>query len=245
MFWTADRMKEDIELPGMEEPKMNARRHQDNVNLDSKVNRFVAAPSFVVQRLLLACGVVGPVLFNVTYLIEGVSRPGYNSLILPISALEAGSLGWIQDANFIVFGLLIGCFAVGLRKAFIRGFGAVVVPLLEGFVMLGLIGDGIFTRDPLHTACDILTFTAAVATSLVCARRFAGDPRWRGWAAYSIATAILAVIFLILFGVAMTHNGPAGLFEKLATLIRSIWTFLLAIRLLIRPGSLLPQEETP
>ena len=256
MFWTGDRVKEqhivtlkcflkkeDIVLPDKEEPKMNARRHQGNVNLDSEVNRLAATPPSVVQRLLLACGVVGPVLFIVTFLIEGVTRPGYNSLVFPVSALESGPLGWIQVANFIVFGFFIGGFAVGLRKALVGGIGVIWLPLLEGVVALGLLGDGIFTHDPLHTVCDVVTFTSALVVCIIFARRFAGDSRWRGWATYSIVTGILLVVFLTTFGVAMTHHGPAGLFEKLAILVRAIWTILLAARLLVRPGRLSPQEE--
>lgn len=102
----------------------------------------------------------------------------------------------------------------------------------EVIVALGLIGDGIFLTDPYHTICDIVTFTAGMLVSFVFAGRVARDPRWHGWTVYSIATGILLVVFLILFGVAMTHHGPDGLFERLATLVRSIWTIFLAARLL-------------
>ena len=221
---------------------MTTRPHESNVNPDSGVSGLVTTPQSVVQRLLLACGVVGPVIFIATFLIEGATRLGYNSLLLPVSALENGPLGWMQVANFIVFGLFIGGFAVGLRKALVGGIGVIWLPLLEGFVALGLIGDGIFTHDPLHTVCDILTFTSALLVCLIFARRIAGDSRWRGWAIYSIVTGILLVAFLITFGVAMTHNGPAGLFEKLAILVRAIWTVLLAARLLAGT-SLSPQDN--
>jgi len=221
---------------------MNARRHQDNVNLDSEVSRPIAAPPSIVLRLLLACGIVGPTLFIVTFLIEGATRPGYNSLVFTVSALENGPFGWIQIANFIVFGLFIGGFAVGLRKALVGGIGAIWLPLLEGVVALGLIGDGIFTHDPLHTVCDVVTFTSALVVCIIFARRFAGDSRWRGWATYSIVTGILLVVFLTTFGVLMTHHGPAGLFEKLAILVRAIWTILLAAQLLARPERLSPRE---
>lgn len=221
---------------------MNARPHQDNVNPDSGVIGLVATSSPVIQRLLLACGIVGPVLFVVTFLIEGATRPGYNSLLLTVSALENGPLGWMQIANFIVFGLFIGGFAIALRKALGAGIGVTWLPLFEGLVALGLIGDGIFTHDPLHTVFDVLTFTSALVVCIIFARCIARDSRWSGWATYSIVTGILLVVFLTTFGVAMTHNGPAGLFEKLAILVRAIWTVLLAARLLAGPGRLLPQK---
>jgi hypothetical membrane protein len=196
------------------------------------LSRLVDVPQSLTQRLLLTCGVVGPVLFIVAYLIEGIIHPGYDLLRQTISELEILTNGWMQVANFIVFGLLIVGFAVGLRSVLVRGKGAIWVPLLEGLVALGLVGDGLFVRDPLHTLFDIMTFVSAMLVSFTFAWRVAGDSRWRGWAIYSIATGILLVVFLILFGVAMAHDGPAGLFERLATLVRSIWTVLLAARLL-------------
>ena len=221
---------------------MNVRPHQDNRNPESGVSGPIATSPSIVQRLLLACGIVGPVLFIVTFIIAGITRPGYNSLLLTVSALENGPLGWIQVVNFIVFGLFIAGFAIGLRNALVAGFGVIWLPLFEVLVALGLIGDGIFPRDPLHTACDILTFTSALIVCIIFARRVAGDPRWHGWATYSIVTGILLVVLLTTFGVSMSHHGPAGLFEKLAILVRAIWTVLLAALLLASPGRLSPQK---
>ncbi len=220
---------------------MNDRPHEDNVNLDSKVGR--SARQSVLQRILLACGLVGPILFTATYLINGALHPGYDLLRQPISTLDLLANGWIQSANFIIFGLLIACFAVALRKELVRGFGATWIPLLQGLVALGLLISGVFVHDPLHTSGDILSFSALVASCFVFARRFAMDSRWRGWATYSIVTGVFILLFIIAFGVAQSHHGFAGLFERLAIIVRSIWTILLAARLLTRPGLLSPQEE--
>ena len=196
----------------------------------------------VIQRLLLACSIVGALLFNGSYLITGALRPGYDSLRIPISSLEAGPQGWVQITNFIIFGVFSLGFAVGLRMALARGFGAMLAPLLEILVGVGLIGDGVFTQDPLHTACDILTLSAAVGVCIVLAIRFRHDSRWRGWTAYSLATAVLTIACLVAFGVAMSHHGYAGLFERLAVIIRSVWVILLTARVLAGVG-LAPQSD--
>ncbi len=62
-------------------------------------------------RLLLACGVVGPLFFIVMFLIEGATRPGYNPLRQPVSSLSIGDLGWTQMANFIITGSLTLAFS--------------------------------------------------------------------------------------------------------------------------------------
>ncbi|MBA2287066.1 MAG: DUF998 domain-containing protein [Ktedonobacteraceae bacterium] len=212
--------------------------------------RPITTSSSVVQGLLLSGGVVGPVLFNATYLIEGATRPNYDAWRQPMSALSLGDGGWIQVANFIVFGLLIGCFAIGLRAALVRGVSAIWAPLLQGLVALGLVIDGAFVQDPqgyppelpiptmstihqlIHLFGTIFTLIALVVWCFVIARRFKVEPLWRGWATYSVATGIFMIVSLAIFGVAMTHNGPAGLCERLAVIAPSILIVWFAARLL-------------
>jgi len=184
-----------------------------------------------VARALLGCGVVGPALFISTYLIAGATRPGYDAWRQAVSALGLGPSGWVQSVNFIVFGLLIGCFTVGLRAALARGAVAIWAPLLQGVIALGLLLDGLFPDGALHQLGDSMIFTAFPLCSFVLAARFARVPRWRGWAAYAVASGLLFWAALVAFQVATAHAGPAGLFERLATLVSALWTVVLATRL--------------
>jgi hypothetical membrane protein len=196
-------------------------------------SHHVAASRSVTQTLLLSSGILGSIIFTATYLIEGALHPGYDLMRQTISSLELVSNGWTQQVNFIVFGLFISCFAVGIHKELSGGFGATMFPILQGLVALGLVISGIFIHDPLHTIGDYISFLSIVIGFLVIARRFAQEPHWGiGWAVYSIVSAILVMGFLAAFGTALSHDGPAGLFERLAVLVRSIWTILFAGRLL-------------
>src|SRR5437763_1067474 len=119
------------------------------MHLQNTVAPRYATPSVSsIQRLLLICGPLGSVLFTTTYLIEGVTRPGYNAWQQAISALSLGPGGWVQVVNFIVYGLLVCCSAAGWRAALKPGVGATLVPLFEGLTGLGLIVCGIFSQDP-------------------------------------------------------------------------------------------------
>lgn len=207
-----------------------------------------ASPSILVSRsiaqtLLLSCGILASVLFTATYLIEGALHPGYDLMRQTISSLELVSNGWTQQVNFIVFALLISCFAVGIRKELSGGFGATVFPILQGLVALGLVISGIFVYDPLHTVGDYIAFLSVVIGFFVIARRFAQEPDWgMGWAVYSITSAILAMGFLAAFGTALGHGGDAGLFERLAGLVRSVWSLFFVGRLLTG-ARLSPQSQ--
>src|SRR5690348_10334304 len=92
----------------------------------------------LLLRLLLACGFVGPLLFIVVFLIEGATRPGYNAWHHFVSSLSQGEQGWMQIANFIVCGVLVICFAFGLRRVLSPGRASLWGPLLLGIFGLCL-----------------------------------------------------------------------------------------------------------
>ena len=148
-----------------------------------------------LSRILLWCGVLGPAFFVVSFLVQGALRPAYDPLRHPISSLSLGSgAAWVQSATFLITGLLVIAFAVGLGLA---GCGR-WTPILIGLVGLGLMGAGIFTTDPingyppgtsipaprtrsgiLHDQFSTPVFTALPAACLVMARRFGRQgSRW-------------------------------------------------------------------
>ena len=78
----------------------------------------------VAIRLLLACGVIGPLLNSVVILVLGATRPGYNAWQIPDSNLELGEGGWIQITNYLITGALMLGFAIGLRRVLRTGRGS-------------------------------------------------------------------------------------------------------------------------
>lgn len=92
-------------------------------------------------RILLACGVIGPPLFVLVFLVAGTFAPaGYSVLRHPVSSFAIGELGWVHVANFLVTGGLLLAYAVGLRSA-LRAFGGSFwVPVLVGLLAIGLTG---------------------------------------------------------------------------------------------------------
>lgn len=209
----------------------------------------------LATRYLIACGAISPILFIAVFLVEDATRPGYNAWRAMVSALSLSSQGWVQIANFLICGVLMLGFAVGLRQVLQSGKGAVLGPLLLGIFGLSLIIAGIFVTDPglgyyppgtssaqtlhgtIHGMNAPLAFGSLTVAMLVLARRFARDPAWRGWAWYSVASAILFVGFFIASLVAavldqkgVVPNAPAGLLERLAIIIGWSWIALLALR---------------
>lgn len=217
----------------------------------------------LTTRLLIACGAIGPLLFILVFLIEGATRPGYSAWHNFVSSLSLSDQGWVQIANFLVCGILMLCFAVGLRQVLRSGKGAVWGPLLLGVFGLSLIIAGLFVTDPslgyppgthgsgpqtlhgtVHGANAPLAFGSLTIAIFVLARRFARDPVWRGWTLYSLVTGILFVGFFIacLVVAQLDQNGvypnsPTGLFERIAIIIGWGWIALVALRLLRQMSS--------
>lgn len=197
---------------------------------------------------LMLGGGVGAVLFTATYLLEGAMRPGYDAWQQPISALSLGPGGWIEQVNFIVFGVLLVLSAVGWYRFLMSGRAALWFPLLQGIAGLGLIGTGFFSMDPfpgyppgaapapstvhgtLHTIC---AFTIVLALALGCfalAAHFARVLHWRGWAMYSWMSGVLMLVFWGAF--VQYATGPvAGVVERLSAGSHDLWMCLLLVTL--------------
>jgi hypothetical protein len=168
-------------------------------------------------------GIIGPVLFGTVLLALSVFeydfmlRIGWRPVADPEGAwpsgLALGPYGPVQVANFVVSGLLLAFFALGLHLGATNGRGSPLGPalLLMAGTAMALMG---FETDPIgrvgprslhgliHDAAYVIFVLAFLGALFSLWRRFEADPRWRGHARYTLATGILAVLFLLLPGVA-------------------------------------------
>ncbi|HEX2988532.1 MAG TPA: DUF998 domain-containing protein [Chloroflexota bacterium] len=217
-----------------------------------------------LTRLLLAGGVAGPILFIIVFLIEGATRPGYSPWRNFVSQLSTGEGGWVQIANFIMCGVLSLGFALALwsssspRLARRLAWG----PALLALFSLALLAGGAFVTDPalgyppgtplgsqgqtwhgaVHGVAGLLAFGLLAAACFVYARRFSGDPEWRGWTAYSSITGtIIALGFIastvtsVLDERGVVPNAPTGVIQRVAIIVGWGWIAIFALRLLRDP----------
>lgn len=203
------------------------------------------SPADRVTKSLLGYGVIaGPVYVTVA-LAQALTRDGFDLTRHPWSMLANGEHGWIQVTNFLVTGLMVIAFAVGLRRALITGPGARWVPRLIAGYGLSLIAAGVFRADPalgfpvgtpdgpapvsghglLHFAAGGIGFTCLAIAGLVMAGRFAAEGR-PGWAWYS---RITAVVFLAGFAMLASSGGaPIALVGFIAAVVL-IWAWISAV----------------
>jgi len=196
-------------------------------------------------RTLALAGVVGPVLFTVLVILQGLLIPAYSHISLPISALEAWPTGWIQRLNFWVVGFLTIAFAYALHMGVQPARrGAMGVPLLViggiGILLAGLFPwvmvNGVPTETPLHVVGAITTFAGTGLGWLMFSRRMSADGQWRDLSTYTTATSIAMLGLFIALGFFAIDDGTplhpwAGLLQRVLCAVWFTLLIVLAIRL--------------
>jgi hypothetical protein len=203
------------------------------------------------NKLLLICGAISGIIFTLSWMIQEAFKVGYNPLMVPISSLAIGELGWIQSATFLISGVTLIFFAYGLEK--IRknkGFSKWIVIFLA-IGGIGLIGAGCFVTDPmngfppgtsetalettltgtLHQLFSILLFIGLPVAMALFSKYFL-KVKNRKWWIYSVSSAILFIIFMIILKVvSFSYLGLLpyfGLIQRIMLIIGFLWIILLS-----------------
>jgi hypothetical membrane protein len=202
-----------------------------------------------IAVVVAAAGILGPILFTAAFVIQELLRRGeYSPMAERVSALEAGPGGWVQQVNFVGFGLLTIAFAVGLHRGMRPTRAGVIGPAILAWTGVELVLTAVFplredaaglAYDPtgLHDLNGAILFVSVGVGFIVLSRRMAADPRWGGLATYALATGIAWLVLLVTFGVlVMPDDAPlhpwAGLAQRVVLAVWFSCTIVLALRLL-------------
>lgn len=207
-----------------------------------------------MKKLLLYAGIVGPLLFIVVFLIEGATRPGYSAWRNFVSQLATGPGGWVQVMNFLVCGVLVLAFAVGLREAIKGTRGSIGGPVLIAGFGTALLVAGLFSTDPalgypagaaevhtvhglIHGVAGLFAFTLLPAACFVMAWHFAAEPGARRWTVYSLVVGALILALFMAGNVTSTMdqqgawtNAPTGFVQRIAIIAGWTWIAMVAWR---------------
>lgn len=202
-------------------------------------------------RWLALAGVVGPILFVVVFTLAGFLRPGYSPVRQAVSDLGIGMNAWLENTNVLVFGVLQLAFAfgffLGMRQVIRKGWllTCLVLLFLSG---VGSINSGIFTEAPatvtLHwTLGFLLVVLPLVMACAIAGWRWLSLSGWRGYAWYSLLTALGTVMCILLSFVFLAPRSPisgariGGLMERVLGLVVLAWYVVVGWRLFVLAGS--------
>lgn len=177
-----------------------------------------------ITRSLLRWGVLAGPFYVAVSVVLGLTRAGFDFTRHYWSLLENGDLGWAQRANYVVTGLMLVAFAVGLGRALRPGLGDRWAPFLVGVFGASMVVAGILTVDSygdfpfeafqgtsgrglLNFVALCIGSAAVAAACFVLARRFASDGA-RGFARFSGVTGGVVLVGLVPFMV--TFPGEAA-----------------------------------
>ena len=195
---------------------------------------------------LAAAGILAPLIFTAAALVQSLLRADHSLVALPISALAVGPSGWVQDANFVLCGVLLVAYAIGLHLGIHPARLGVLGP---AFLVLGGVGvvlagvfpavdaSGAFSEEQVgHTVASFMAFLGTGIGFVVLSRRLVRDPRWRSLATYTLASGIAIVVLIFAFEpLAETPGTPLhpwlGLFEWMIVVVWFACTIVLSLRL--------------
>jgi hypothetical protein len=150
------------------------------------------------------------------------------------SGLARGDYGIVQSLNFAVLGALGLVFLLGLRTEFVHArWGMVASIALGAFALAGLLNampTDLPAEPPswhgiLHGIGFVLTMLGTLIGFVAAGLALRGAPRWRGYATYSIVTALLAV----LAGFALTPLGQYAFYVLLSIML--VWFGVMGFRM--------------
>jgi hypothetical protein len=174
----------------------------------------------VLLRKAAFAGMIGPALFALIVVVLTAAQYGFmidlgwdpvgaSDVPWP-SGLALGPLGWLQVLNFILFGLALMVFAVGLHRGVAaRVRGSVIGPVLLVVAGVALVLAA-FKTDPslsggpqtwhglIHGLAFLLLVLSLLLSFLFLWWRLRRDPLWRGYDLYTIITAVLYVVLFFL-----------------------------------------------
>jgi hypothetical protein len=177
----------------------------------------------VAVKAAAVAGMVGPVLFATTLLALTVVQYdfmlaiGWQPLRDPAGAWPSGlalsPYGWVQTTNFVISGTLLMLFAAGLHLGVADGRGSRAGPTLlfvagAAMALMGFGTDPFQSSGPqtLHNLIHDLAFALFLLTLLPALlflwHLFREDALWRSHSRYTLATAILTTLLVLLPGVA-------------------------------------------
>jgi hypothetical membrane protein len=190
----------------------------------------------------------GPIAFTIAWLVSGLVQDEYSLIQEDISALAAmdAQHAWIMITGFVLLGLGTVALAAGLAST-LRYPSAAIGSVLLTIAGIGLAVAGLARNDcsselptcaarddagdvswhhQVHDNVSLIIFLALIAASLVLARAFGRDDRWRPLRTYSVVTGLLGFALLVLYviGSAGTWN---GLVQRIFVTVLFVWIALL------------------
>jgi len=203
---------------------------------------------YMVKKIAPWAGMLGPVMFTLSFTINGFLRPDYDPVRRYVSELSIGPQGWIQIVSFMLLGVSIMLFALGLMASIPTGKASRSAPLLFIIIAVCYFLSGPFVTDPmamfdnqqtlqgtLHGIFGAIVFSLSAASCFVLWSRFRIDENWKSLSIPTLTVGIFMVILIVLMKVGQLQSGllndGAGVIQRCCLIAFYVWMLVVALRM--------------
>ena len=182
----------------------------------------------MIRKIGSLAGMLGTLLFTLSFTVNGALRPGYDPVKMYISELSIGPQGWIQIISFMFFGVCIFLFALGLKASLNDGKASKSAPILFMIIAVFYFLSGPFVTDPmsmfdnqltfqgtLHGVFGAIVFSLSAINPFILWRRFRIDDEWKSLSIYTLTTGIVIVILIVLMKIKFSLTSKWNLVREL------------------------------
>ena len=194
-----------------------------------------------IFQILAICGILSPIVYTVMWIRGGILQPDYSHIRDDISSLFAVSAPnkRLMQSFIIASSVLLFVFYIGLHEGINDGGGSIVGPIL--FLTSGVLGILVALFFPIDAGGEIITPRGKMHLILVIGSglltiagmvalwfRLQSVEGWSAFATYSLISAIVSLILVIISGI-FIKSKYRGLLERLGVTPYQLYYFSLSL----------------
>ena len=197
-----------------------------------------------IYQILAICGMLSPIVYTAMWIVGGKLQKDYSHIKHDISSLFAVNAPnqRLMQTFIIVSSVLLFLFYLGLHEGLKDG-GSIIGPYL--FIIASILGmliafffsldeGGEMTtwRGKMHLILVVLMGILTIAGMIALYFRLKEVPGWELFAIYSVISAVIALILLIISGIFIQGN-YRGLLERLGVTPFQQFYFILSLMIFL------------
>jgi hypothetical membrane protein len=197
-----------------------------------------------IYQVLAICGMISPIVYTAMWILGGKLQSDYSHIRDDISSLFAvGAPNQrLMQTLIIISSVLLFLFYLGLHEG-LKDEGSIIGPVL--FIVASILGMLIAFFFPLDEGGEIITWRGKMHLILVILMgiltitgmialwfRLNQVPGWSNFASYSVVSAIVALILLIISGI-FIEGDYRGLLERLGVTPFQLFYFILPLMIFL------------
>ncbi len=194
-----------------------------------------------IFQILAICGMISPIVYTAMWVFVGSLQEDYSHIQTDISSLFAVGAPnkRLAQSLMIISSVLLFVFYIGLHEGINDGGGSILGPIL--FLTSSVLGILVALFFPLDAGGEVKTFRGKMHLILVVASgilsiagmvalwfRLQLVAVWSAFALYSLISAIVSLILVIVSGIFATSN-YRGLLERIGVTPYELYYFVLGL----------------